>query len=74
MAERHSTPRKRRSPPARKSSPRSFVQRIAGDAIEIEECLRELHRYVKRLEEAARAARRLGGKIYWQIRAEERRR
>ena len=76
MAVRHSTPRPRRSLPTRKpsSKPHSFVQRIAWDAIEIDECLRELRRYFKRLEEAARASRRLGNKIYWKIREEERRR
>jgi hypothetical protein len=50
------------------------VQRIAWDVIEIEECLRELRRYFKRLEAAARASRRLGNRIYWQIREEEKRR
>lgn len=53
---------------------RSFVQRIAWDAIEIDECLRELRRYFKRLEAAARASQRLGNRIYWQIRAEEKQR
>ncbi len=76
MAVRHSTPPKGRSLPTRKpsSKKRNFVQRIAWDVIEIEACLRELRRYFKRLEAAARAAQRLGHRVYWQIREEEKRR
>lgn len=72
MAARHSTPPKRRSLPTRKPpKARPFVQRIAPDAIVIDQCLREA---LKRLEQAAEAARRLGGKVYGEIRAAEKRR
>lgn len=77
MAIRHSTLSKRRSSsttPAKKPTARSFVQRIAWDVIEIEGCLREVLRYFERLQQAATASRRLGGRIYRQIRAEEKRR
>jgi len=74
MAARHSTLSKRRSLSTRKPTKRSFVQRIAWEVIEIDECLRDLHRYFKRLEQAAKASRRLGNRVYWQIREEERRR
>lgn len=75
MAARHSTPSKRRSLSTRKPPPaRRFVQRIAWDVIEIEECLRDVRRYFQRLEQAARASQRLGNRVYGQIRAEEKRR
>ena len=75
MAKRHSTPLARRPIPSRKPiKPRSFVQRIAWNVIEIDECLRDLANYMEKLEQATRASRRLGAQIYRQIREEEIRR
>lgn len=50
------------------------MQRIAWDVIEIDECLRDVRRYLKRLEQAAKASQRLGNRVYWQIWKDEKRR